>query len=74
MIELYFAYELTEEQLRNYCKFDDEDIDIGNQSQIDFILVSNEIVNDVPYPIERQINCLPSIQYYENKTIFIFWH
>jgi hypothetical protein len=77
MFELYYGYELTEEDLRESCEFDDDDIIISNQTQIDFILVGT-----CPFlesPILRNLN---NYQYtYVNgsfrgvpKSIFIFWH
>ena len=41
MMQIYFSYDLSEADLRESCEFTDEDIDIGNQSQIDFIIVAD---------------------------------
>jgi hypothetical protein len=79
MFELYFGHELSEDQLRETCHFDDDDISIGNVSQIDFILVAEPECEDLPHSIARNIrgtqyellhssfNGLPC-------TVFIFWH
>jgi hypothetical protein len=77
MFELYYGYELTEEDLRESCEFDDDDIIISNQTQIDFILVGTSPF--LESPILRNLN---NYQYtYVNgsfrgvqKSIFIFWH
>ena len=45
MFELYSGDELTEEQLIESCGFDDEDIAISNQTQIDFIIVADRSKN-----------------------------
>ena len=44
MFELYYGYELTEQDLRESCDFDDDDIRIANETQIDFILVGSSDV------------------------------
>jgi len=80
MFELYFGYELSEEQLREACQFDDVDILIGNVSQIDFILVADPECEDLPWAIKRNIsggvqcNLLHSSFNGLPQTIFIFWH
>ena len=77
MFELYYGHELTEQDLRESCEFDDDDIMISNQTQIDFILVGSSDV--LGYNILRNLSH-GQYTYIKGsfrgipKSIFIFWH
>jgi hypothetical protein len=81
MIELYQTFELSDNDLIEACEFTEDDL--GNESQIDFIMVVD------PDDVEKDINELPhyirlhlkGIYTYHARTfrgvpkgIFIFWH
>jgi hypothetical protein len=77
MMQIYFGYELSETELRESCEFKDSDIDIGNQSQIDFIIVA-DICEELPYYLAIHLKGMYS-QHNTSfrgipKTIFIYWH
>jgi hypothetical protein len=79
-IQLLLGHELTEDELRESCGFDDNDIGIGNQSQIDFILICKPGLEKVPNEVARNLHkgfsckVLHTSFHGESKTIFIFWH
>ena len=79
MFELYTGNELSEDQLREACGFDDDDIAIANQTQIDFIIVANPECEDIPWCIKRNLNhgnydLLHNSFNGLPQTIIIFWH
>lgn len=80
MFELYFGHELSDDQLRETCHFDDDDISIGNVSQIDFILVADPECEDLPGSIKRNIRGGNQYELLHSSfnglpcTVFIFWH
>ena len=80
MFQLYTGNELSENELREYCNFNDTDIDISNQTQIDFIIVADSECDEVPYEIMRNIRGGSQVQLLHktfngiSKTIIIFWH
>ncbi|ARR74960.1 hypothetical protein SAGO17_0040 [Mimivirus AB-566-O17] len=61
-------------------EFTDDDITIGIQTQIDFILVSEPSITELPHYIKRQLHRCIQYEYLQNtfrnepKSIFIFWH
>ena len=76
-MQIYFSYELSEADLRESCEFTDEDIDIGNQSQIDFIIVA-DTCEELPYDLEIHLKGMYT-QHNTSfrgipKTVFIYWH
>jgi hypothetical protein len=80
MFELYSGDELSEEQLREACDFNDKDIDIANQTQIDFIIVANQEFDEIPWFIKRNIKGGGQCELLHRsfngipRTIIIFWH
>jgi len=80
MMQIYFGYELSEEELRESCEFTDEDIDVGNQSQIDIIIVADKYYKGLPIPHNLRIHLKGEYTQHdtafrgEPKTIYIFWH
>lgn len=78
MIELYLGSELTESELRESLNFSDTDIQIANQTQVDFVLICEPGLKEIPYDIRRQFRCEYTVNYGTfrgiSKTIFIIWH
>lgn len=80
MFELYSGDELTEEQLIESCGFDDEDIAISNQTQIDFIIVADPECEEIPWYIGRNIKGGSQCELLHSsfnglpQTVIIFWH
>lgn len=79
MYMLYNPYELTDQDLKDACEFDDDDLTIGNQTQIDFVLITDSHIKELSREITRNLN---HCQYsFVNgsfrgtpKSVFIFWH
>ena len=79
MIELYLGSELTESELRESLNFSYEDIQIANETQVDFVLICEPGLKEIPYNIRRQlIDCDYAVNHGTfrgvSKTIFIIWH
>ena len=80
MIELYFSYDLNEEDLRESCEFTDEEIISGTQAQIDFILVANKCYQGLRLPhflrthLKGQYSIHNTSFRGEPKAVYVFWH
>jgi hypothetical protein len=76
---LYLGSELTEQELRDACNFDDNNIAIANQTQIDFIMCEPD-TTELPYEMRRNLTfcteyeCTKGSFRCEYKSVFIFWH
>jgi hypothetical protein len=78
-MKIYLTENLTDQELIDYCDFDQSDFDVGNQSQIDFIIVCDYYIETLPYPLHRhiQLHSVERINKILNEiqtTIFVFWH
>ena len=76
-MQIYFSYELSEADLRESCEFTDEDIDIANQSQIDFIIVADtceELPRDLAIHLKGMYSQHNTSFRGIPKTVFIYWH
>lgn len=55
MLQLLLGNELTDDELRESCGFDEDDISIANQTQIDFILICEPDTEHIPNAITRNM-------------------
>ena len=77
--KLILGSALTDDELRESCDFDETDLAIANQTQIDFVLICDPDVMCIPRGIQRNLNnssyqLLHRTFHDELKSIFIFWH
>lgn len=80
MYMLYSPYELTDQDLKDACEFDDDDLKIGNQTQIDFILITDPHIKELSREITRNLSRHCQYSFVNGsfrgtpKSVFIFWH
>jgi len=78
-MKIYIAEDLTNQELIDFCNFDKSDLIIGNQTQIDFIIIFDYYTEKLPYPLSRHIKThsveiINKIINDIETTIFIFLH
>lgn len=80
-INLYLPFDLSDQELIDYCDFTEDDFTIANQTQIDFILVCDYYTTNLPYLLSRHFHLNSNTTTLTNKTIngiemtiIIFWH